>query len=116
MMIDRRRLLAASGAGLLLGPAASLARAADAAAPYTWRNLPFGGGGFICSLVMHPRQPGLVYARAERGGVYRRDAHDQPWQPLLDHLGGPDADLMSVLSVAVDPQDPQRVYLACGDS
>jgi len=116
MMIDRRRLLAASGAGLLLGPAASLARAADLSAPYTWRNLPFGGGGFICSLVMHPRQPGLVYARAERGGVYRRDAHDQPWQPLLDHLGGPDADLMSVLSVAVDPQDPQRVFLACGDS
>ncbi len=116
MMIDRRRLLAASGAGLLLGPAASLARAADATAPYTWRNLPFGGGGFICSLVLHPRKPGLVYARAERGGVYRRDAHDQPWQPLLDHLGGPDADLMSVLSVAVDPQDPQRVYLACGES
>ena len=116
MTMDRRGFLATTGASLLLAPAAPAALAAGPAAAYTWRNLPFGGGGFVSGLVFHPRQPGLVYARAERGGVYRRDASDQPWVPLLDHLGGTDADLASVLSVAVDAQDPQRVYLACGDT
>lgn len=86
------------------------------AGSYAWRNLPFGGGGFVSGILVHPRAPGLTYVRCERGGLYRRDRHDQPWVPLLDHLGGADADLASVLAVAVDPQDPGRVFLACGDT
>lgn len=85
-----------------------------ASASYEWANLPFGGGGFVTGLVTHPRQAGLMYARTERGGVYRREGPTQAWVPLLDHLGADDADLMSVLSVAVDPQDAGRVFLACG--
>jgi hypothetical protein len=67
-------------------------------------------------MVMHPRAPGLAYVRAERGGLYRRDANQAAWVPLLDGMGGSDADWMNVLSVAVDPQDSQRVYAACGGS
>lgn len=93
--------------GVRAGPAA-------ASSPYQWAPLPFGGGGFVTGLVPHPRQAGLLYARTERGGVYRRDGPAQAWVPLLDHLGADDADLMSVLGVAVDPQDPGRVVLACG--
>ena len=122
-MINRRRLLSSSGSALVLAAggrpaalAASPASAASAEEPYAWRNLPFGGGGFVSGIVLHPRRPGLAYLRCDRGGVYRRDGHDQAWKPLLDHVGGVDADLASVLAVALDPRDPDRVALACGDT
>jgi hypothetical protein len=117
MMINRRRVLCSSGAAFVLAAGGGrVLGAAPEGAAYSWRNLPFGGGGFVSGIVCHPRQPGLAYVRCERGGVYRRDAHDQAWVPLLDHLGGNDIDLASVLAVALDPQDPNRVFLACGDS
>ena len=34
--------------------------------------------------------------------------------PLLDWLGIEDDNLMGVESIALDPHDPNRVYLACG--
>ncbi|HEV8692254.1 MAG TPA: sialidase family protein [Ideonella sp.] len=116
MIIDRRRLLSSTGAALALAAGGGRALAASSEQPYAWRNLPFGGGGFVSAIVLHPRRPGLAYLRCERGGVYRRDGHDQAWVPLLDHLGGADADLASVLAVALDPRDPERVFLACGDT
>lgn len=116
MIITRRRLLSSSGAALVLAAGGGRALAASPEQPYAWRNLPFGGGGFVSGILVHPRRPGLAYLRCERGGVYRRDRHDQPWVPLLDHLGGPDADLASVLAMALDPRDPERVFLACGDT
>jgi len=116
-MINRRYLLSSSGAALALAATGRCALAASAdPASYAWRNLPFGGGGFVSGMALHPRRPGLAYLRCERGGAYRRDGHGQPWKPLLDHLGGVDADLTSVLAIALDPRDPQRVFLACGDS
>jgi hypothetical protein len=118
MTINRRHLLscAALMAGPVGGPALAAAPAASGSAPYAWRNLPFGGGGFVAGIVVHPQRPGLAYVRCDRGGVYRRDGHDQPWQPLLDHLPPEDIDLATVLAVAVDPRDPERVVIACGDA
>lgn len=116
MIINRRRLLSSSGAALALAAGGGRALASPAEQPCAWRNLPFGGGGFVSGIVFHSRRPGQAYVRCERGGVYRRDGHDQPWVSLLDHLGGGDADLASVLAVALDPRDPDRVVLACGDT
>ena len=116
MIINRRRLLSTSGAALVLAAGGGRTFAASSDPAYSWRNLPFGGGGFVSGIVVHPRRPGLAYVRCERAGVYRRDGHDQPWVPLLDHLGWADADLTSVLAIALDPRDPERVYLACGDA
>lgn len=116
MIINRRQLLSTSGAALMFAAGAVRAAATAAAGPYAWRNLPFGGSGFVSGIVCHPKQPGLSYVRCERGGAYRRDGNDQPWTPLLDHLGGMDADLASVLALALDPQDVNRVVLACGDN
>jgi len=116
MNINRRRLLSTSGAALVLAAGGGHTFAASPDPAYSWRNLPFGGGGFVSGIVVHPQRPGLAYVRCERGGVYRRDGHDQPWVPLLDHLGWSDADLTSVLAIALDPRNPDRVFLACGDS
>ncbi|MFZ2989239.1 MAG: xyloglucanase, partial [Ideonella sp.] len=84
------------------------------AVPYTWKNVAIGGGGFVSGLVFHPRVPGLMYARTDMGGAYRRDSATGPWQPLLDHLSYDDLNLMGVESLAVDPSDPDKLYLACG--
>jgi len=109
-MIHRRQLLQAAGLFATLP-----AWAADNASPaYDWRSLTFGGGGFIDGFVFHPREKGLLYARTDVGGAYRFDAAAKRWQPLLDHLGRDDADLMGVLSIAVDPADANRIYAACG--
>src|SRR5689334_544278 len=98
-MIHRRQLLQAAGLFATLP-----AWAADNTSPaYDWRSLTFGGGGFVAGFVFHPREKGLLYARTDNGGAYRLDTAGQRWLPLLDHLGRDDSDLMSVLSLAVDP-------------
>ncbi len=48
------------------------------------------------------------------GGAYRWDDAAHRWQPLLDWVPYKDLNLMGVESLAVDPSDPTRVYLACG--
>lgn len=107
-MMQRRHLLQA--AGLLALPA----WAADNAPSYDWRSLTYGAGGFIDGFVFHPAERGLLYARTDIGGAYRFDPAARRWLPLLDHLPKADADLMGVLSLAVDPGDANRVYAACG--
>jgi len=111
MGLQRRQFVQGIGLGLLLG---SAAHAQPAVSPYDWKSVPFGGGGFIDGFVFHPREPGLLYARTDIGGAYRFDPASQRWLPLLDHLAKADADLMGVLSLAVDPNAPERLYLACG--
>ncbi len=111
----RRQLLKAAGAGALLGARLSAARAADAApGPYAWKSVAFGAGGFIDGFVYHPKAAGLLYARTDIGGMYRFEPATRAWVPLLDHLGRADSDLMGVLAIAVDPNDADRVYAACG--
>ncbi len=110
--MDRRDFLSCAGALTLLATQQRQACAQGSA--YAWRNLPLGGGGFVDGLAFHPKERGLLYARSDTGGAHRWNAAARAWQPLLDHLGRADADLRSVLSLALDPNDPQRVYLACG--
>ena len=82
--------------------------------PYTWRNVVIGGGGFVTGIIFHPRQPGLMYARTDVGGAYRWDDPAQHWIPITDWIGMADVDLTGCESLALDPNDSQRVYLAVG--
>jgi xyloglucan-specific exo-beta-1,4-glucanase len=84
-------------------------------ASYSWRNVEINGGGFITGIVYHPTQWGLAYARTDIGGAYRWDAVTRTWTPLNDQLGPADAQLMGILSVAVDPANSNQVYLAAGE-
>lgn len=116
--MHRRDIL--KGVGLCALPAAWGSHAAGTTAapapdgPYDWRSVPFGGGGFVNGFLFHPRQAGLLYARTDIGGAYRHDTPSASWVPLLDHLSKDDGDLMGVLSLAIDPADPERLYAACG--
>jgi len=81
---------------------------------YHWANVAIGGGGFVTGVKFHPTERGLAYARTDVGGAYRWDAAAQHWVPLLDWLGTADWNLMGVESLALDPTDPERIYLAAG--
>ena len=81
---------------------------------YAWHNVTIGGGGFVTGVEFHPTERGLAYARTDVGGAYRWDEATAHWTPLLDCLGQADWNLQGVESIALDPTDPSRVYLACG--
>ena len=86
------------------------------AASYRWANVPIHGGGFVTGLELHPTEAGLLYARTDVGGAFRHDPATGRWIALNDAIGGLDNAFMElgVASVALDPQDPDRVYLSCG--
>ncbi len=103
--------------GALLGAscvALPPAEPAPAAEPYTFRNVRIGGGGFVTGLAYHPTERGLLYARTDVGGAYRWEAAAQRWIPITDWLGMDDTHLTGIDSLALDPSDPGRVYLAAG--
>ena len=85
-----------------------------AAQPYTWRSVAIGGGGFVPGIVFHPKQRGLIYCRTDIGGAYRWDDKEQRWIPLQDWVSRDDWNLMGIDGIGLDPNDPQRVYLAAG--
>ena len=85
---------------------------------YTFKNVQIVGGGFVDGLYFHPKQQGLMYAKTDIGGAYRWNSAggDTQWVPLLNFVGrfysGFD---QGVDSLAIDPSDPQRLYLAVGE-
>ncbi len=97
-----------------LAGASLAATAAPADLPYAWRSVAIVGGGFVDGFAFQPAVPGLAYARTDMGGAYRRDSATGRWQPLLDGLPLADVNLMGVESLAVDPREPDALYLACG--
>lgn len=65
-------------------------------------------------IVFHPEAPGVRYCRTDMGGAYRWDAVSNQWTPLLDWISLDESNLQGVESIAIDPQNPQNVYIACG--
>ncbi|WP_148041311.1 carbohydrate-binding protein [Rufibacter immobilis] len=96
---------------VLLNNAQSMAQAQET---YTWKNVQINGGGFVTGLVYHPSERNLLYARTDVGGAFRWDAAAATWVPLLDHLTRQDENQMGVLSLALDPTNADKLYLATG--
>ncbi|RKT16639.1 ricin-type beta-trefoil lectin protein [Streptomyces sp. 1114.5] len=81
---------------------------------YVWQNAPVAGGGYVTGLVFNQKEKGLLYARTDMGGAYRWDTGAEQWIPLTDWVGGKDWNLLGIESLATDPVDPDRLYLAAG--
>ncbi len=99
------------------GPKQAAAKPADPApppGPYVWKSAQMVGGGFVDGIVFHPTEKNLRYCRTDIGGAYRWDEPSKQWISILDWVPYKDTNLMGVESIALDPGDPNRVYLACG--
>ncbi len=113
----------ASVSGLPLSPVSAatfnLTLPASYQPTYSWKNVQIVGGGFVDGLYFHPKSKGLMYAKTDIGGAYRWNnvpGGDSEWVPLLNFVGrfysGFD---QGVESIAIDPNDPERLYLAVGE-
>jgi photosystem II stability/assembly factor-like uncharacterized protein len=97
---------------LLPSPVVAGPATPPAATPYVWQNVVVGGGGFAPGIVFSPVERNLAYLRTDMGGAYRWDARAQRWIPLQD--ANAVSSLMGIESVAPDPADANRVYMAAG--
>jgi hypothetical protein len=109
-----KRLLFLTLAIVLTSSASASAAETSTAGPYTWKSVQIVGGGFVDGFVFHPTAKDVVYARTDMGGAYRRNPTTRRWEPMLDWIPYRDLNLMGVESIAVDPSDDNKVYLACG--
>lgn len=82
--------------------------------PYAWDHVTIKGGGFVTGIVFSTAAPNLIYARTDVGGAYRYDVSAGRWRALTDWIGAAESNLMGIESIAADPVDPARVYLAAG--
>ncbi|MBI5834422.1 MAG: carbohydrate-binding protein [Armatimonadetes bacterium] len=89
-----------------------LSATAPTVAPYQWSNVTIVAGGFMPGIVFHPKAPGVAYIRSDMGGAYRLDPVTRRWVPLMDFTR--DYVETGVESIALDPTNADRVYLACG--
>lgn len=93
-------------------PTKLLADTPPAAEVYAWHDVVIGGGGFVTGLITHPRAADLIYARTDVGGAYRWCESTHRWVPITDSFG--EEDFTGIESLALDPNDTNRVYLAAG--
>ena len=81
---------------------------------YNWKNVQIVGGGFVDGIIFHPKEEDLRYARTDMGGAYRWNKQNKEWEPLMDWVSYEDNNLMGVESIALDPNNPNKLYMACG--
>ncbi|WP_223829921.1 cellulase family glycosylhydrolase [Paenibacillus arenilitoris] len=81
---------------------------------YDWGRVKIVGGGFIPGIIFNEKEKDLIYARTDMGGAYRWDPATKTWIQLLEWVSLEDWNLSGVESIATDPVDPNRVYIAAG--
>jgi photosystem II stability/assembly factor-like uncharacterized protein len=113
IQMSLRSVMLAAGLSAGLMPVAALSQTTNVPSqPYVWKNVKVVAGGFIPGIIFNTKQPGLVYCRTDIGSSYKWDSRAKRWLPLTDWSG--DSNLHGTESLATDPIDPNRLYLAQG--
>lgn len=94
-----------------LAQARALREAADRDGPAWQQAGPTNIGGRITDLAVDPVNEGTVYAAIASGGVFKSTNNGSNWTPIFDEQPS-----LSVGSVAVDPGDPQTVWVGTGEA
>jgi hypothetical protein len=82
--------------------------------PYAWKSVVTGGGGFVPGIIFHPSQKDAAYLRTDMGGAYRWNAGTKAWDCVTDAFGKDESEYNGILSLALDPNDANRVYMMTG--
>lgn len=85
---------------------AALALLLTCPASAEWENLNPGAGGRIQDIVLDPNTPGRAYYLSDMEGVSRTDNYGESWQYTSQ-----DGSYLDTLTVAIEPGNPDRVYL-----
>ena len=83
-------------------------------AGYSFNRVQIVAGGFTTGIVAHPAQQGLFYLRTDMGGAYRWSSTSARWIPLTDWVTPDNWTYTGIESIAIDPNDVNKVYLAVG--
>ena len=83
---------------------------------YQYKNLPIPGGGYVTGFIFHKKKKGLLYLRTDIGGTYRFGPERQQWHSLISHVTPEDLSETFPISVALDDDRPERLYIACGEN
>ena len=76
-----------------------------------WRlEGPTNIGGRINTIAVEPQNHDVIYAGCAAGGIFKTEDGGQSWLPIFDEQA-----YLAVGDVALDPQDPQRVWAGTGD-
>ena len=81
---------------------------------YEYKNAPIPGGGYVTGLLYHPKQPGILYARTDIGGVYRYEYEKKCWKSLIDSVSMADISETFPIACALDEKKPERLYIMSG--
>lgn len=81
---------------------------------YSWDSVAMGGGGFVSAVIPSKTQKNLFYARTDVGGAYRWDQAQSRWVSLTDWVTEDQKGYLGAESIALDPQDPAKVYILAG--
>ncbi|HEX8325495.1 MAG TPA: hypothetical protein VF595_16455, partial [Tepidisphaeraceae bacterium] len=83
---------------------------------YKWKSVTIKANGFIDGIVYSPVPGGPVFIHTDMGGAYRYDADKSRWTPLNDwsKWNDPAARSLGVETMALDPTNADRVYMAIG--
>src|ERR1035437_2575016 len=79
---------------------------------YNWKSVAIKGGGYIPAFIYSHVAPNLLYARTDMGGAYRWNASKRIWISLTHPFTNSTA--LGILSLAADPLDSNKVYMATG--
>jgi photosystem II stability/assembly factor-like uncharacterized protein len=80
---------------------------------YDWHNVRIIGAK-VTGIVFHPTARDDLYVRTATSGAYRWDPATKSWICITDWVGQLDWNYDGIESLALDPSDPDRVYLAVG--
>ncbi len=83
---------------------------------YNWNSVAIGGGGFVSGIITSKTTANLMYARTDVGGAYRWNSATSKWIPLLDWCSINQTGYQGVESIALDPHNPNYVYMLVGTS
>ena len=69
-----------------------------------------GGAGRINCIAFHPADSLIMWAGAPSGGIWKTTDGGNTWTPTGDQLSA-----IGISDIAVDPKNPDNMYIATGD-